>query len=190
MDTPIIGLLASPWSGVAPLTVRFTLSRDPNTVSVELDADGDGVTDFAGETLEDRPVTYARPGIYVARAVARDAGGAVSTATAVVRVYDLASLDGQLRGQWSAMRDALRRGDIAAGVSHIVQRRRGDYETAFRLLSASLPAIDTILADITPLEVRNASAIYEMRRLDDGLLKSFEIRFAIDADGIWRVEAF
>jgi len=26
--------------------------------------------------------------------------------------------------------------------------------------------------------------------VDDGLLKSFEIRFAIDGDGIWRLEAF
>jgi len=187
---PIIGLLASPWSGVAPLTVHFSLSRDPNTVSVELDADGDGVLDFIGEALEEQPVTYTRPGIYVARAVARDAGGAATTATAVVRVFDAAALDSHLRAQWSAMRDALRRGDVAAGVSHIVQRRRADYDAAFRLLNASLPAIDALLTDITPLEVRNASAIYEMLRADDGLLKSFEIRFAIDGDGIWRVEAF
>ena len=83
-----------------------------------------------------------------------------------------------------------RGGDIAAGVSHIVQRRRADYDAAFRLLSASLPAIDSILTDLVPVKVRNASAIYEMRRTDDGLLKSFEIRFAIDGDGIWRLEAF
>jgi len=189
-DAPSIGLLASPWSGVAPLTVHFSLSRDPNTLSVELDADGDGVIDFAGETLDAQPVIYPRPGIYVARAVVKATGGAATTVTAVVRVFDPAALDGQLRAHWSAMRDALRRGDIAAGVGHIVQRRRADYDAAFRLLSASLPAIDTILTDITPLEVRNASAIYEMRRTDDGLLKSFEIRFAIDGDGIWRVEAF
>jgi hypothetical protein len=88
------------------------------------------------------------------------------------------------------MRDALRRGDIAAGVSHIVQRRRADYETAFRLLTTGLSLIDAILTDLTPVEVRNASALYEMRRTDDGLLKSFEVRFAIDGDGIWRLEAF
>jgi hypothetical protein len=187
---PAVTLVATPWSGVAPLAVRFSLSRDPSTVSIALDADGDGVTDVLGPMLDEQVVTYTQPGIYVARATITDVAGAVTTASAVVRVFDAAALDTHLQAKWSAMRDALRRGDIAAGVSHIVQRRRADYEAAFRLLSASLPAIDSILTDLTPLKVRNASAIYEMRRTDDGLLKSFEIRFAIDGDGIWRLEAF
>ena len=189
-DAASTTLMASPWSGVAPLTVRFSLTRELPAVRVELDADGDGVIDFAGEALDDHVVTYARPGTYVARAITTDAAGTSRSARAVVRVFDPAGLDGQLRAKWGAMRDALRRGDVAAGVSHIVARRRADYEAAFRLLGASLPVIDTILTDLTPLTVRNASAIYEMRRTDDGVLKSFEIRFAIDGDGVWRVEAF
>ena len=188
-DTPALTLMASPWSGVAPLTVRWSLSAGPQTARIQLDPGGGGPP-FDGQTLEEHVVTYPRPGTYVARAVVTDAAGTATTARAVVRVFDAAALDGQLRAQWSAMRDALRRGDIAAGVSHIVQRRRADYETAFRLLSASLPAIDSILTDLVPVKVRNASAIYEMRRVDDGVLKSFEIRFALDGDGIWRVEAF
>jgi hypothetical protein len=88
------------------------------------------------------------------------------------------------------MRDALRRGDIAAGVSHIVSAGGPTTRTAFRLLSASLPLIDGILTDLVPVKIRNATAIYEMRRTDDRLVKSFEIRFAIDGDGIWRLEPF
>lgn len=189
-DAPAVTVVATPWSGVAPLAVRFSLSRGADTASVELDADGDGVTDVVGQALDEQVVTYTQPGIYVARAVITDTGGVVSTATAVVRVFDAAALDSHLQAKWTAMRAALRRGDIAAGVSHIVQRRRADYETAFRLLSASLPAIESILTDLTPVKVRNASAIYQMRRSDDGLLKSFDVRFAIDGDGIWRLEAF
>ena len=187
---PALALAAMPWSGVAPLAVRFSLAAGTSVATVELDADSDGVTDVVGRTLDDQVVTYTRPGIYVARAVITDVGGAVSTASTVVRVFDAATLDAHLREKWRAMRDALRRGDITAGVSHIVQRRRADYERAFRLLSPSLPAIDSILTDVVPLRVRNAAATYEMRRLDDGLLTSFEVRFAIDGDGVWRVEAF
>jgi len=185
-----VALIAAPWSGVAPLSVRFSLSRSADTASFELDVDGDGVVEVVGQALEEHVVTYPRAGIYIARAVVTDTAGAVSTATAVVRAFDAAALDSHLQAKWTAMRDALRRGDIAAGVSHIVQRRRADYEAAFRLLSGSLPVIDSILTDLVPLTIRNASAIYEMRRTDDGLLKSFEIRFAIDGDGIWRLEAF
>ena len=188
--SPAVTLVATPWSGVAPLAVRFSLSLDADTLAIELDADGDGVTDIVTRALDDQVVTYSQPGIYMARAVITGPGGAVTMASTVVRVFDAATLDSHLRTKWTAMRDALRRGDIAAGVSHIVQRRRADYEAAFRLLSPALPAIDTILTDLTPVKVRNASAIYEMRRTDDGLLKSFEVRFAIDGDGLWRLEAF
>jgi glucose/arabinose dehydrogenase len=189
-EAPPVILLASPWNGPAPLTVRLSLPRDPGTARVELDADGDGVTDFTGDTLDEYVATYAQPGVYVARAIVTDTGGAAATATAVVQVFDGAALDGQLRAKWGAMKEALRRGDIATGVSHIVQRRRSDYETAFRLLGSSLPAIDTLLTDITLEQVRNAAALYEMRRTDDGVPKSFQVRFAIDGDGVWRLEAF
>jgi len=185
-----VTLSAMPWSGVAPLVVRFSLAAGPTVASVELDADGDGVADVVGRTLDEQVVSYPRPGVYVARAIITDITGSVTTASAVVRVFDAAALDAHLRAKWTAMRDALRRGDITAGVSHIVQRRQADYETAFRLLSPSLPAIDSILTDLVPVKVRNASAIYEMRRLDDGIPTSFEIRFAIDGDGVWRLEAF
>ena len=188
--SPAVTLVAMPWSGVAPLAVRFSLSLDADTTAVALDADGDGVTDIVARSLDEQVVTYSQPGIYVARAVITSAGGSVTTASTVIRVFDAVALDTHLRAKWTAMRDALRRGDIAAGVSHIVQRRRADYEAAFRLLSPDLPAIDGILTDLTPVKVRNASAIYEMRRTDDGLPKSFEVRFAVDGDGIWRLEAF
>ena len=63
---PAIALMATPWSGVAPLAVRFSVSRDPNTASIELDAGGDGAAEIVGPSLEDQVVTYTRPGIYVA----------------------------------------------------------------------------------------------------------------------------
>jgi sugar lactone lactonase YvrE len=183
-------LLASPASGLAPLTVRLSVPTDIGTVRVELDADGDGHPELDQGQVEDHPVTYGRPGVYVARARVTDGAGQVATVSAVVQVFDPGGLDTLLRARWDAMRDALRRGDVAAGVGHIVVRRRADYETAFRVLAASLPAIDTILTDLRPVSVRNASALYEMRRTDDGVLRSFEVRFAVDGDGVWRVEAF
>ena len=46
------------------------------------------------------------------------------------------------------------------------------------------PAVSIIMS------MRNAAAIYEMVRTDDGIVKSFEIRFALGSDGAWRLEAF
>ena len=33
-------------------------------------------------------------------------------------------------------------------------------------------------------------AIYRMLRLDGGVMKSFEVRFVIDGDGLWRIQGF
>jgi hypothetical protein len=183
-------LLASPTAGVAPLEVRFSAIVEGGITRAELDADGDGVTDVAGDRLDDVPFVFTRPGVYVARATLTDTTGTRRPATAVVQIHDRAALDALLRAKWSAMKDALRRGDIAAGVLQIVGLRRTDYEDAFRLLAAHLPGIDAILTDIAMQEVRNAGAVYDMRRTDDGVLKSFEVRFRVDDDGIWRLEAF
>ena len=183
-------LVASPWSGVAPLTVRLSLPRDPRIVQIELDTNGDGIGDVTTATLEDYPVVYSQPGLYVARAIVTDAAGVRTTASAAIQVFDRPALDALLRARWSAMKDALRRGDIAAGIGHITQRRRPDYATAFTLLAPSLPQIDAILPEISLVRVRNAAAIYVMRRTDAGVPKSFEVRFAVDGDGLWRLEAF
>ena len=183
-------LVASPWSGVAPLTVRLSLPRDPRIVQIELDTNGDGIGDVTTATLEDYPVVYSQPGLYVARAIVTDAAGVRTTASAAIQVFDRPALDALLRARWSAMKDALRRGDIAAGIGHITQRRRPDYATAFTLLAPTLPQIDAILPEISLVKVRNAAAIYVMRRTDAGVPKSFEVRFAVDGDGLWRLEAF
>jgi hypothetical protein len=47
-----------------------------------------------------------------------------------------------------------------------------------------------MLTGIALQGVRNGAAIYEMIRSDNGIRKSFDIRFAIDGDGLWRIEAF
>ena len=146
--------------------MRLSLPRDPQIVQIELDTDGDGIVDVTTAALEDYAVVYSQPGLYVVRATVSDAAGARTTASAAIQVFDRAALDALLRARWSAMKDALRRGDIAAGVSHITQRRRADYETAFTLLAPSLPQIDAILPEISLVRVRNAAAIYVMRRTD------------------------
>ena len=51
-----------------------------------------------------------------------------------------------------------------------------------------LPGIDAILTPIEFQDVRSASAFYRMLHVDHGVLKSFVVRFAIDGDGVWRVE--
>jgi hypothetical protein len=70
----------------------------------------------------------------------------------------------------------------------VVSRPR--YEEAFQIIASQLSNIDQIFTNPALVRMGNFSAIYEAARIDDGLEMSFEIRFAIDGDGIWRIEAF
>jgi len=184
-----LALLASPATGAAPLTVAFALAGGEPS-SVMLDLEGDGSVDFTGSGLETARFTYSQPGVYVPTVTAIDASGNRVSASTVVQVINPAGLDTMLRAKWSAMRDALRAGNIAGGVSHIATDARDGYATAFQAIAARLAGIDAILTDITYAEARGAALICHTTRTDAGVVKLFEVRFVMDTDGIWRVEAF
>jgi len=184
-----LALLASPGTGAAPLRVAFALAGgEPG--SVTLDLEGDGSVDFTGPGLETATFTYTQPGVYVPTATAIDTDGNRVSTNTVVQVVSPAAPDSLLRAKWNAMRDGLRAGDIGGAVTHIVADARDGYATAFQAIAARLAGIDAILTDITFAEARGAALIYHATRTDAGVVKLFEVRFVMDTDGIWRVEAF
>lgn len=180
-------LLAGPTGGVAPLVVSFTAL---GTAWLELDADGDGTVDLAGVGSEALTFVFARPGIYVASATLTAHDGQRGGDRAIIQVLDPSALDALLRAKWAAMRDALRAGDIARGVSYIATGARAAYTEALAAIAPALPGIDTILTDVALHEVRNGAALYTAVRTDGGLGKSFDVRFVIDGDGTWRIQSF
>src|SRR5262245_20092513 len=183
-------LVTSPSSGVAPLTVSFTLLGVPDSATVQADFDGNGTIDFVAPRMAEREFSYTQAGVYVPIVSVTDAQGQRTTVPGVVRVFDRGSLDALLQAEWTSMRDALRRGDIAQALTQISERSRSRYQQAFTALAPDLPAVDTILSDVRFVRSRGLEAIFEMSRTDAGILKSFEVRFHVDADGFWRVRSF
>ena len=179
-----------PTNGPAPLTATFSLFGDVEVLQVTLDANGDGNVDFTGQHLTQQSFTFAQPGIYVATANATDLQGNQLAASALVQVLDQTELDGILQARWLAMKDALRSGDIPAALSQIVARARPSYEEGFQIISAQLPSIDEILTSVSLVRIGNNEAVYKASRNDDGIPMSFEVRFAMDVDGFWRVASF
>lgn len=189
VESPVV-LRPTPAGGVAPLTVGFSLSSLVPIAQIALDVEGDGTVDFQGPSLEGQSFLYPAPGLYLPTVAVTDTTGATYTATAVLQVYDRTALDTMLQGKWTTMKDALRRGDTSAALQLIVSSARPRYQAAFTTLAADLPTIDSILTNLTFVRVRGQEAIYEMVRTDAGVVKSFEIRFGVDVDGLWRLRAF
>ncbi len=188
-ESPFL-LLTSPASGVTPLTVSFTLLGVPDTATIQVDFDGNGTIDVAGQRLAEQVFTYVQPGVYVPVVRVTDAQGQRTTVPGVIQVFDRAGLDALLQAKWTSMRDSLRRGDIAQALTQISGRSRSRYQQAFTALLPDLPAVDAILTDVRFVRARGLEAIFEMSRTDAGMLKSFEVRFNVDPDGFWRVRSF
>ena len=179
---------ATPSVGIAPLSVGFVLSGAPAGALIDFDFDGDGRVDV--NTTSEPNFVYLQPGLYFPSASFTDNHGVRQTVRTVAQVYDSSGLGTLLQARWTALKDSLRRGDIPQALTNIVARARPQYEAMFNDLRADLLNIDNILTTFTVLELRRSEAICEMLRPNVGFVESFEIRFLIDDDGVWRLAAF
>lgn len=188
--TPTTILLASPQSGVAPLTASFSLLGASPAATISADFDGDGTVDFTGPSLDGQVFTYPKPGLYFPTVTITDAQGNQVTTRTLIQVYDQAALDASLQAKWSTMKDALRRGDIGKALDSVALSDREGYLPLLMALGPQLSNIDGILTDISPVSFDGNRAEYQMIRIDNGIRISHFILFVKDGDGIWRLKFF
>lgn len=189
-STPTTMLLANPQSGVAPLTVSFSLLGALSGAIISVDFDDDGMVDLAGPSLDEQLFTYSKPGLYFPTATITDVRGAQVSARTIIQVYDQTALDASLQVKWSAMKDALRRGDIGKALDSIALNDREGYLPLLTALGPQLSNVDVILTDIGPVSFDGDRVEYQMIRIDHGIRISHFILFVKDRDGIWRLKFF
>jgi len=184
--TPPATLLVIPQSGVAPLTVRFSVP-DVSAAAAALDLDGNGTVDFIGPRLEDRTFTYAQPGLYLPRVTIPDAQGNQLTANAIVQVFDANALDALLQAKWAAFKEALGRNDVEASLQILTGGIRDRYRPALQTLVGDLPAFAATLGDLLIISFQDGLVEAVTVRLENGQRRVYFIYFVPDDDGIWRV---
>ncbi len=186
-------LVATPGTGVAPLTARFTLGGVA-AANISLDADGNGTADVTGPTLDGQTFAYTQPGFYVATAAVTDTRGTRFTATTLVTVFDRGQIDDFLKGKWNAMKAALIRGDIEGAVQPFTPTQRDRYRTLFTALSDQISQIAQDMEDIQLIYVIEGRAKYRIRRtqLYGGQLVrlTYYIYFMQDQNGFWSIQEF
>jgi len=192
-----------PISGPSPLTVDLRWGRYPipDPAKIEFDMDGDGMPEWTqpgydaasgprSDAYRDR-YTYQKEGEYQLSIRIYDRAGQVTTYRNPIRVVSLTTFDSEIQTRWTDFKDALRRGDIAAALECIHTHSRGQYHEAFSALAGTLPqTVDQVFPAIRLVSHDRSEAIYEAARTDAGLVKSFDVRFGIDVDGVWRISAF
>jgi hypothetical protein len=186
---PSLALLATPFSGVAPLTVSFSLASAVAPVGIEVDFDGDGRIDFTGPVL-DQQFTYLVPGLYVPSVTVVDGQGNRFTTSTVLQVYDQAALDAALQAKWASFKSSLRQGDVQTALTSIAIAHRDGYGDMLRALTVPFSDIDVVLRDIAFVSLEADRAEYQMIRVDGGVRLSYLVVFIRDDDGVWRLEFF
>lgn len=185
-------LQPSPASGIAPLAVSFTLLGTGAVASVDLDLDGDGVVDFSGPGLGGRLFTYSRPGLYLPTATLTDPAGGRIAVSAVVEALDPTALDRLLQARWDALREALRRQDVAGAVALFSGTSREPYRAQLAALAGAgaLPAVVADLGSIRLVRFHDRAVEYDLRASRRGTVYSFHVLFVMDTDGLWRLQGF
>ena len=180
-------LVAAPSSGVAPLTVVFSLLRAAGG-TIALDADGDGIVDFIGPSRDGQTFTYARPGLYFPTATITDAGGTQSTATTVVNVEDPQTVTTRFQGLWTSLKARLGAGDVPGALAHLAPNLQPRFQAVFQQLQTDLPAIAASLGDLEVLEQVGDLAETAIVQQENGAPFLYFIYFRRDGLDRWLIE--
>ena len=187
---PAFILYPNPSSGVAPLTVVFSLLGEAVPATLTLDLEGDGVGDFTGPSLDEPIFSYAAAGRFLPTVTITDAQGNEFTASVEILVEDQAALDALLQSQWAGMKAALQQGDIQGALQFMAPQSRPAYEAIFTELVPILSTVGTDLGDIQFVEVRQNLAEYELLAFEDGQTMSYYIEFIRDQEEQWHLKFF
>jgi hypothetical protein len=178
-----------PPSGPAPLQVGVLVHLPLGTslVTIEIDADGDGVPEVVDTREENLGYVYAKPGTYPAKIRVREADGRVTAYAAPVEVLTQEAFDGELHGRWRAFTEALEARDLTAALDCVHSEVRQRHTPVLRgLLGSRSRSFPTLVFR----DFRVAEARYRGVSSTPGSTKAVDVRFRPDADGVWRLTSF
>jgi hypothetical protein len=193
IKTPALALY--PTTGAAPLEVRAQWLWMPvdEPALIEFDADEGGPPDASTASYTSWRHTYQQPGTFRPRVTVRDRSGRSWSATMSVVVSTVAALDAELQRRWTSFKQALDRRDLTAALecvhSGVRDRHREILAAVFGHVTP--PPADDVLTTLQLVRTLGPFVIYEMARPEKatGETFSFEVRFAIDVDGVWRLQS-
>ncbi len=191
--TGFIKLNTFPDSGVAPMEIRLTIDGSFSISSPVITFTGPGtVEQLAGDNPEEYKYKITTEGIYYFTAQAKDPDGNTYSDTIAITVLPLAQMDALLKTKWNGFKNALNQRDIDKAMLNFASQSQDTYKQVYTNLKPILSDVVNELnaATINFISLDNDTAIYEILVTREGTTYSFQLEFAKDESGIWKIYKF
>lgn len=183
-------LSASPRSGVAPLTIAWSLSNQTGRplAQFEFDEYGSGTFGAPASSFDGAQTTYTTPGLYFPVLRVTDDQGVRYTAMTLVSVEDPSAVTMRFQELWTSFRQRLQAGDTQGALNHLAPVVRARFEAVFEKLGPDLPAIAAGFDNLHVLEQIEDIAETVVVQQENGSPRLYFIYYRRDSLGRWLIE--
>jgi len=180
-------------SGIAPLTVTYSLTDNTglNLDVIDYDVDGDGNSDYSTNNAATTIThTYTTPGCYTATVNAQDPGsGGSATSSRTIAVQDVQHEMGAPLAVYYGMLEAMRNQDASAVARIFTEGSQNKYQSIFTTLYSDLPAVADSLGSVSSIEISNDIAEITVIRVKNGVPYAYSVFLVRDIYGVWKVDS-
>ena len=190
---PNTGIPTPKPNGQAKLDVAIaaTVASQNPVLSYAWDFDGSGANQLTCYSHSNVTVGYQQQGLYLSQVIVTDiVGNTFPPETVIVNVLDKNTADAGFKQIWNGMKTALSSGNISSALVYFVEGSKESYLQQFTALSQVLPQFAASLGDINLINISSNFAEYEFRTMQNGDMYSFQLLFAREADGSWKIRSF
>jgi len=179
-------------TGIAPLTVTFSLMDNTglNLNVIDYDVDGDGNTDYStGDPTATITHTYTTPGCYRATVTAQDTGtGGSATSSRIISVQDTQGVMSGPLAVYYGMLEAMRTRDSSAISTIFTEGSQDKYQSLFSTLYSDLPAVADSLGTVKGIKVSNDTAEITVIRVKNGIPYAYYVSLVRNEYGYWKID--
>jgi hypothetical protein len=178
-------------SGISPLEVNLRMDGSFSIDDVDLFIEGPEGAEIVDNPAPDEfKVKFTAEGIYYITASATGPDGNVYEDTIAITVINREQLDRLLKAKWEGMKGEMAKGNVEGAVAEFLSSSQEKYRGIFTFLLDQLPVIATNMNPIEKVYLEGDAAQYRIKRTEDVGEVTYYIYFAIDGDGIWKIQQF
>lgn len=179
-------------TGIAPLELVLTLDSSFNVDQAEITVTGPSQPDFLGGEGNEYLFSLAVEGIYTFTAHVIAENSEAYQDSAAITVMNPLQIDTVLKRKWDGMKQSLSVRDFDTAATFFTEERKTHYHDIFMSLDAHMPQIVKDMQDIERIYIRGNSAKYRIRKDEfyggQVVPITHNIYFAVDNDGLWRID--